>query len=297
MYYNLCTSCQQPSSTCSCTKVKTDNVNYTGPSLPCTYIVTNDNMTAIVQKLNDAICFNLTSSTTTVAPTTSTTTTQNCLVWEANFIQTGTSKPTIYLVNSTLGEDYITIQYSGVGAYTLTFSGQNRSFDVINTIILTGASSIGNFIAEVFDSNTINIYTTDINGVPSNDILFYNSLAIKSCLSVPPTPTTTSTTSGAPTTTTTTLVPPTTTTTTTNLLVMAYPVIGTCCGGAITEYVVSGPPLSIGNVINSVSEGFLGGYEVVGSPVLAIPTITLYNAAVYSDCGQWSAFWGAFACV
>jgi len=69
MYYKLCSTCQQPSTSCSCTKSSTDNVTYTGPTLPCTGIQTNDTLTSIIQQLNALHC----TTTTTSSSSTSTT--------------------------------------------------------------------------------------------------------------------------------------------------------------------------------------------------------------------------------
>jgi len=59
----LCTTCNQPKSNCNCNTTKTDNITYTGPNLPCTGIDTNDNITIVIQKLNDALCSTTTTTT------------------------------------------------------------------------------------------------------------------------------------------------------------------------------------------------------------------------------------------
>ena len=76
-----CIHCLHLSKECTCNnKNKSDSIKYTGPNLPCTDINTNDNMTLVVQKLNDAICLtpitttSSTSSTSTSSTSTSTTT-------------------------------------------------------------------------------------------------------------------------------------------------------------------------------------------------------------------------------
>lgn len=62
-----CSTCSQPHSQCGCNKAKTDSMSYSGPNLPCTGIDTNDDLTLIIQKLNDIIC-TLTTTTTTTIP-------------------------------------------------------------------------------------------------------------------------------------------------------------------------------------------------------------------------------------
>ena len=87
--YLLCSSCHQPASTCSCSKVNADNVTYTGPTLPCFGIETNDSLTVIIQKLNYYFCPTTTTSTTsttsTSTSTSTTTSTTTVPVFSYNF--------------------------------------------------------------------------------------------------------------------------------------------------------------------------------------------------------------------
>ena len=78
----------------SCVEINTgsDNVKYTGPNLPCSGINTCDDLTLILQKLDEKICelqaccAGTTSTTTTSSTSTSTTTTTTtacpCLLYE-----------------------------------------------------------------------------------------------------------------------------------------------------------------------------------------------------------------------
>lgn len=192
----LCNTCNQPTPNCSCTKVKTDNVTYTGPNLTCTNVETNDDMTLVIKKLNDSVC-NLTTTSTT-------TTVLNCRVWEAVLSQNSTNAPTINLVNSTLGEIAISSTYISVGVYRIKFFGI-PSLSVNKTILLTTGSVDGSIYAKVFSASEIQIQTVNNTNAQANDILFQTSLYLNFCLTVPAIPTTTTTTT----------VPATTTTTTT----------------------------------------------------------------------------------
>lgn len=88
-----CIHCLHLSKDCTCaknnpcSKEKSDSIKYTGPNLSCTNIDTNDNMTLVVQKLNDSICgISPTTSTSTTAGSTSTTTsTTTIAILEFNF--------------------------------------------------------------------------------------------------------------------------------------------------------------------------------------------------------------------
>jgi len=97
MYLTICPTCQQHSHACKCDKTKTENVTYTGPNLPCSEIDTNDNLTLVIQKLNDVVCNPpiTTSTTTTVVPL--------FKEYYALVSQTGTANITVQVVYNTIG--------------------------------------------------------------------------------------------------------------------------------------------------------------------------------------------------
>src|SRR5574339_1069802 len=85
------------------------------------------------------------------------------------------------------------------------------------------------------------------------------------------------------------------TTTTTSTLPMVLPVVGTCCSGVVTKYIPYNPVYSIGSVVASQTEGFLGGYEVTGGPIPGTPDLVLYDATDYGTCGYFLAYWAGLA--
>lgn len=71
--------CCNPNCTCggtcnNCQATSTDNIKYTGPNLPCTEVNFNDNLTVILQKLEELVCG--LQVTVTMLQTTTTTTTE-----------------------------------------------------------------------------------------------------------------------------------------------------------------------------------------------------------------------------
>lgn len=53
---------------------QTDHLAYTGPNLPCTGIETCDTLTVVIQKIEEAICQLMATTTSTTSTSTSTTT-------------------------------------------------------------------------------------------------------------------------------------------------------------------------------------------------------------------------------
>jgi len=88
-----------------------------------------------------------------------------------------------------------------------------------------------------------------------------------------------------------------TTTTTAAPIPNVYPVIASCCGFGTTEYVVFNfQALVPGNVIESHSQGFIGGYVVQGPKVAGTATIIAYNTTVYVSCSEWDTVLPGTAC-
>jgi len=56
MWYILSPDCNPDGTPCACKNIKSENVSYTGPTLSCAGIATNDNFTVILQKLDQKLC-------------------------------------------------------------------------------------------------------------------------------------------------------------------------------------------------------------------------------------------------
>jgi len=157
-YLTICPTCQKSNTACSCDKAKTDNVIYTGPNLPNSGVETNDNMTLVVQKLNDIQLTSTTSTSsststststssststtsTTAAPTTTTTTT----IIPYNVItglisQSGTGNPTIAaLYKNTFGN--ILLTRIGIGTYNFIFMNPPKPVDDIGHLWIDFSNS------------------------------------------------------------------------------------------------------------------------------------------------------------
>lgn len=107
-----------PYTVCKCTNKSncnpstSDNVNYTGPTLSCIGINTNDNLTVVLQKINTIVCGLLpttTTTSTTIPPTTTTTTTVTASFYGFNFASGNVSSST-----ACSSSTYLTVEYSNV---------------------------------------------------------------------------------------------------------------------------------------------------------------------------------------
>lgn len=155
------------------------------------------------------------------------------------------------------------------------------------------------------DTGPFNLFT-DVDGylsaiavnVPKADLLAGYSLpyvydgttivrvkslgACSTVLDIPVGITTTTTTSSSTTST-------TTSSTSTTTLPQVIPVINNCCGGSTTMYIPFSPGITTGMVLASNTEGFLGGYEIIGLPIPGIANIFPIDLTDYGSCAGFLA--------
>lgn len=155
--------CQQTScaSNC-CSKAKTDNIIYSGPTLPCLNISINESLTAIIQILTTAVCANTTTTTTTLVPS------QVLYQFEARVFQSTTNDPLPVVVKNDFGT--FTTQRTGVGTYEITFTDTIIDF---SALIMVVAGQQRNCIVSAQQSptlgNVILLETFEFDGVTNID--------------------------------------------------------------------------------------------------------------------------------
>ena len=101
-------------------------------------------------------------------------------ILRANISQTGTSAPTMTILDNTLGGVPVW-SYSAIGEYILTLSG---AFGAADTALfsLTGMSQDGNYETSYFywnDTNSITLDVLDDTGAPVNDYLVNTPIEIR----------------------------------------------------------------------------------------------------------------------
>lgn len=137
-YLNKCEECGDNS---PCSQTSTNNVQYIGPTLPCSEIETKDSLTTIIQKLEAKIC--------NLIP--------NYIVYTAILSQTDNNVPVITILENTLGGTPI-CTVTGTATFQLELTGK---FIPSKTHILQ-SSSVNKFISiSNTNSNIIDFTITD----------------------------------------------------------------------------------------------------------------------------------------
>jgi len=180
-----CSTCSQPHSQCGCNKTKTDSMSYSGPNLPCTNVDTNDDVTLVIQKLNDAICNIVPPTTTSSSSTTTTTITTLAFHYLVGYLDASTGTPVLTTVFSDIGGS-IFFSYGGAGNYTMIFSNPIYPLDNPSKVwVSIGQSTLGDFgriIAYPSGLNNINIATQDPDGNPVDGVLLFTPIEIRTYL-------------------------------------------------------------------------------------------------------------------
>lgn len=124
-----------------CIKILTDNVQYIGPTLPCSGIDNQDVLTTIIQKLEQKIC--------EVTP--------NYEVYRAILSQTDNNVPVITILENTLGGIPI-CTVTGTATFQLELTGKF----IPNKTHILQSSSVNKFISiSNTNSNIVDFTVTD----------------------------------------------------------------------------------------------------------------------------------------
>ena len=124
-----------------CTKIPSNNIQYQGPNLICSGINNLDNLTTVIQKLEQKVC-DLTS---------------NYTVYRAILSQTDNNLPVITILENNLGGTP-TCTVTGTGTFQLELTGKF----IPNKTHILQSSSVNKFISiNNTDSNIIDFTVTD----------------------------------------------------------------------------------------------------------------------------------------
>lgn len=94
--------------------------------------------------------------------------------YAVNMSQSSTSDPTVALMEDQIGITSVTRQ--GVGDYLVN---KTAGFGVSDTLVICSGSDLGTVHGKRVSPNAVNILTTDLAGVASDDILFVTSIEIR----------------------------------------------------------------------------------------------------------------------